>query len=89
MVYGAIRLDVGLIDEVPVALEPIKVPAASMLAIVRMKDPSGYLVVHLPTLNGFGTWRVRKVDKQSLVQTKEFTFSFDAIHSAEAKMLTR
>ena len=89
MAHCAMRLKVGLINEVLVALEPTEILVASMLALVHMIDPSSYLVLLLPTLNGLGTWRVWKVNKESLVQTKEFAFFFDAVDFAEAKLLTR
>ena len=88
MAHCAIRLDVGLINEVLVALEPIEVPAASMLALVTMINPSSYLVVLLPTLNGLDTWRAWKVNKESLVKTEEFAFFLNAVDFAEAKLLT-
>ena len=89
MAHCAIRLDVGLINEVLVALEPIEVPAASMLAFVTMINPSSYLVVLLPTLNGLDTWGAWKVNEESLVNTKEFAFFINAVDFAEAKLLTR
>lgn len=34
MAHGAMQIDVCLVDEVLVVLEPVEVPAASMLAFV-------------------------------------------------------
>ena len=88
MAHRAMRINVCLVDELLLALELVKVLAASLLAIVCMTDASSYLICLLPTLNGLGAWRVRKLNQEPLLQTKEIGFFPNGVDIYEAKVLT-